>query len=33
MEEKVRESGKQLHDLSLAEMDVYWNEAKTTETK
>lgn len=33
MEFKVRESGKQLHDLSLAEMDVYWNEAKTTETK
>jgi XTP/dITP diphosphohydrolase len=30
MEDKVRESGKQLHDLKLEEMDVYWNEAKTT---
>lgn len=30
MEDKVRESGKQLHDLKLTEMDVYWNEAKAT---
>jgi XTP/dITP diphosphohydrolase len=31
MEEKVRASGKQLSNLSLAEMDVYWNEAKEKE--
>ena len=31
MEEKVRASGKQLSNLSLAEMDVYWNEAKKFE--
>jgi XTP/dITP diphosphohydrolase len=31
MEEKVRASGKQLSDLSLTEMDVYWNEAKKLE--
>lgn len=31
MEEKVRASGKQLSNLSLAEMDVYWNEAKKLE--
>lgn len=31
MEEKVRASGKQLSNLSLAEMDVYWNEAKAKE--
>ncbi len=30
MEDKVLKSGKQLHDLKLAEMDVYWNEAKAT---
>jgi len=28
MEDRVRESGKQLKDLTLAQMDVYWNEAK-----
>ena len=28
LENKARESGKQLHDMSLAEMDVFWNEAK-----
>lgn len=28
MEGKVNESGKRLEDLNLAEMDVYWNEAK-----
>jgi XTP/dITP diphosphohydrolase len=28
MEDKIRSSGKQLSELSLAEMDVYWNEAK-----
>jgi XTP/dITP diphosphohydrolase len=31
MEEKVRSSGKQLSNMSLAEMDVYWNEAKQKE--
>jgi len=31
MEEKVKESGKTLHELSLAQMDVFWNQAKTTE--
>jgi XTP/dITP diphosphohydrolase len=28
LEEKAAESGKQLHDMSLSEMDVFWNEAK-----
>jgi XTP/dITP diphosphohydrolase len=28
LEEKARESGKALQDMTLAEMDVYWNEAK-----
>lgn len=28
LEEKAKESGKQLQDMTLAEMDVYWNEAK-----
>lgn len=28
LESKARENGKQLHDMSLAEMDVFWNEAK-----
>jgi XTP/dITP diphosphohydrolase len=31
LEEKVFEKGKSLHDMTLAEMDVYWNEAKTKE--
>src|SRR6201993_299741 len=28
LESKARESGKQLHDMTLAEMDVFWEEAK-----
>lgn len=28
MEDKIRSSGKHLSDMSLSEMDVYWNEAK-----
>jgi len=28
LEEKVRESGRNLHEMTLAEMDVIWNEAK-----
>ncbi len=28
IEEKVNESGKSMHDMNLAELDVYWNEAK-----
>ncbi len=28
LEEKAKENGKELQDLTLAEMDVYWNEAK-----
>lgn len=28
LENKAKESGKQLHDMSLAEMDVFWDEAK-----
>ena len=28
LELKAKESGKQLHDMSLAEMDVFWDEAK-----
>ena len=33
LEEQVNASGKQLKDLTLAEMDVYWNLAKEKETK
>jgi XTP/dITP diphosphohydrolase len=29
LESKARESGKNLHDMTLAEMDIFWNEAKT----
>jgi XTP/dITP diphosphohydrolase len=29
LENRARENGKQLQDMTLAEMDVYWNEAKT----
>jgi XTP/dITP diphosphohydrolase len=29
LEEKAKENGKALQDMTLAEMDVYWNEAKT----
>ncbi len=28
LEEKAKESGKELQDMTLAEMDIYWNEAK-----
>ncbi|HLO90036.1 MAG TPA: nucleoside triphosphate pyrophosphohydrolase [Lentimicrobium sp.] len=28
IEEKVNEEGRSMHDMSLAELDVYWNEAK-----
>lgn len=28
IEEKVNEAGKSMHDMTLAELDVYWNEAK-----
>ena len=28
LEDKAREAGRNLHDMSLAEMDVFWNEAK-----
>jgi XTP/dITP diphosphohydrolase len=28
LESKAKETGKELHDMSLAEMDVFWNEAK-----
>lgn len=28
LEEKAKENGKALQDMTLAEMDVYWNEAK-----
>lgn len=33
LESRVRESGKSLHDMSLAEMDELWNEAKAVERK
>lgn len=33
LESKAREEGKNLKDMSLAEMDVIWNEAKTLERK
>jgi uncharacterized protein YabN with tetrapyrrole methylase and pyrophosphatase domain len=29
LESKAKESGRQLHDMTLAEMDVFWNEAKS----
>ena len=31
LEEKAKDSGKALHDMTLAEMDVFWNEAKKEE--
>lgn len=31
LEERARANGKSLHEMSLAEMDVYWNEAKQSE--
>ena len=33
LENKAREMGKQLHDMSLEEMDVFWEEAKISESK
>ena len=29
LEQKAKELGKELSDMSLAEMDIFWNEAKT----
>ncbi|MHC1776634.1 MAG: nucleoside triphosphate pyrophosphohydrolase [Lentimicrobium sp.] len=31
IEEKVNETGKSMHDMTLAELDVFWNEAKAKE--
>lgn len=31
IEEKVNETGKSMHDMTLAELDVFWNEAKAQE--
>ena len=31
LESKAKENGKEMNDMSLEEMDVYWNEAKTKE--
>ncbi len=31
LEERARENGRQLHEMTLTEMDVYWNEAKASE--
>jgi XTP/dITP diphosphohydrolase len=31
LEKKAQESGRKLHDMTLAEMDVWWNEAKAQE--
>jgi XTP/dITP diphosphohydrolase len=31
LEENARKLGKSLHEMSLAEMDVYWNQAKEQE--
>jgi len=28
LEDKAREAGKLLHEMTLSEMDVFWNEAK-----
>ena len=33
LESKINEKGQSFDDLSLTEMDVYWNEAKTLEAK
>lgn len=33
LEQKVKESGKEFKDMTLAQMDVYWNEAKAKERK
>lgn len=31
LEDKVKESGRAIHEMSLAELDVFWNEAKANE--
>lgn len=33
IEQKVKETGKSMHDMSLAELDVFWNEAKAAEVR
>jgi XTP/dITP diphosphohydrolase len=33
LENKAKENGKQLHDMSLAEMDVFWDEAKKCDSE
>lgn len=33
IEQKVNETGKSMHDMSLAELDVFWNEAKAAEAR
>ena len=33
LEQRAEESGQSLHDMSLAEMDEYWNEAKSLENR
>ncbi|MDO4335808.1 MAG: nucleoside triphosphate pyrophosphohydrolase [Bacteroidales bacterium] len=33
LEQKAKEAGKSLKDMTLAEMDIYWNEAKTLENR
>jgi XTP/dITP diphosphohydrolase len=33
IEQKVNETGKSMHDMSLAELDVFWNEAKAAEVR
>jgi XTP/dITP diphosphohydrolase len=33
LEQRAEQSGKSLHDMSLAEMDEYWNEAKSLENR
>ena len=33
LEQRAEESGRSLHDMSLAEMDDYWNEAKSLENR
>ena len=32
IEQKVKETGKSMHDMTLAELDVFWNEAKSMES-
>ena len=33
LERRAEESGRSLHDMTLAEMDEYWNEAKSLENR